>query len=134
MSVNNERIEGVVNAFKKYVKQVVIHSAIDYARMVKKNVVKEVSYNDFAVQKMSLSIYDDDLFFSNKEFEFEDIENPKLFSSIGKLTTLEKNILKLDIKGFSNIEIAKRLNTTEKTVRNLKSRAKRKLIDFLGGV
>lgn len=134
MSVNNERIEGVVNAFKKYVKQVVIHSAIDYARMVKKNVVKEVSYNDFAVQKMSLSIYDDDIFFSNKEFEFEDIENPKLFSSIGKLTTLEKNILKLDIKGFSNIEIAKRLNTTEKTVRNLKSRAKRKLIDFLGGV
>ena len=104
MSVNNERIEGVVNAFKKYVKQVVIHSAIDYARMVKKNVVKEVSYNDFAVQKMSLSIYDDDIFFSNKEFEFEDIENPKLFSSIGKLTTLEKNILKLDIKGFSNIE------------------------------
>ena len=134
MSVNNERIEGVVNAFKKYVKQVVIHSAIDYARMVKKNVVKEVSYNDFAVQKMSLSIYDDDIFFSNKEFEFEDIENPKLFSSIGKLTTLEKNILKLDIKGFSNIEIAKGLNTTEKTVRNLKSRAKRKLIDFLGGV
>lgn len=131
MSVENERIAEVVNAFKKYVKKVVIHSAIDYARCVKKNSIKEVSYNDVVVQKMSLSIYDDGIFFINKEFNFESIDNPNLILGISKLTGLEKNILKLEIKGFPNTEIAKILNTTEKTVRNLKSRAKKKLIRFL---
>ena len=74
---------------------------------------------------MSLSLYDSDTFFDFEEIEAENIENiitnKSLQKIIKNLTKDEKKILYLTAKDFSNTEIAKKMNFTEKTIRNKKS-------------
>lgn len=131
---SDKQIEVIANSFKKYMKKVVKNLAIDFVRQQKEKMVKEVTYNEYEINKVSLSVFDIDTFFIvHDEFNYNDIQDEIYINAISKLTKLEKEILKLYIDGFNNYEIAKKLNTTEKTVRNLKPRIKNKLKRFLGG-
>lgn len=129
-------IEYAVRAFKMYVKKVVKHSAIDYVRKVNSESVKEVAFTDIVDRNVSLSLFDSDTFFSPKEVKgaLEDIiSNSKLQLAIRKLSEDEKKILALSIENYSTIEIARKMNLTEKTIRNKKSIIRSKIKEMLGG-
>lgn len=136
MSVYSEEdIEYVVRAFKIYLRKVVKHSAIDYVRKVNSGTVKEITFTNFADRNVSLSLYDSDTFFSSERIEgsLEDvISNPKLKLAIHKLSEDEKKILALSIENYSGLEIARKLNLSEKTIRNKKSIIRSKVKRMLG--
>ena len=136
MSVYSESdVEYVVRAFKIYLKKVVKHSAIDYVRKINSNEVKEVAFTDFVDRNVSLSVYDSDSFFSFESIEssLEDvISNPKLRIAIHKLSEDEKKILVLSIENYSGLEIARKMNLSEKTIRNKKSIIRSKIKRMLG--
>lgn len=136
MSVYSEEdIEYVVRAFKIYLRKVVKHSAIDYVRKVNSGTVKEITFTNFADRNVSLSLYDSDTFFSSEIIEgsLEDvISDPKLKLAIHKLSEDEKKILALSIENYSGLEIARKLNLSEKTIRNKKSIIRSKVKRMLG--
>ena len=136
MSVYSESdVEYVVRAFKIYLKKVVKHSAIDYVRKISSNEVKEVAFTDFVDRNVSLSVYDSDSFFAfgSIESSLEDvISNPKLRIAIHKLSEDEKKILVLSIENYSGLEIARKMNLSEKTIRNKKSIIRSKIKRMLG--
>ena len=136
MSVFSESdVEYVVRAFKIYLKKVVKHSAIDYVRKINSNEVKEVAFTDFVDRNVSLSVYDSDSFFSFESIEssLEDVvSNPKLRIAIHKLSEDEKKILVLSIENYSGLEIARKMNLSEKTIRNKKSIIRSKIKRMLG--
>ena len=136
MSVYSESdVEYVVRAFKIYLKKVVKHSAIDYVRKISSNEVKEVAFTDFVDRNVSLSVYDSDSFFSFESIEssLEDVvSNPKLRIAIHKLSEDEKKILVLSIENYSGLEIARKMNLSEKTIRNKKSIIRSKIKRMLG--
>lgn len=136
MSVYSESdVEYVVRAFKIYLKKVVKHSAIDYVRKISSKEVKEVAFTDFVDRNVSLSVYDSDSFFAfgSIESSLEDvISNPKLRIAIHKLSEDEKKILVLSIENYSGLEIARKMNLSEKTIRNKKSIIRSKIKRMLG--
>lgn len=79
------------------------------------------------------------LFFAYKDLKLSEIEklediatNRKLKLAIHNLTKDEKKILALSIDEYSSKEIAKKMNLTEKTIRNKKSIIKSKIKKMLG--
>ncbi len=136
---SESEIEYVVRAFKVYVKKVVKHSAIDFVRKFDGGAVKEIAFTDFVDRNVSLSLYDSDSFFAYKDLKLSEIEklediatNRKLKLAIHNLTKDEKKILALSIDEYSSKEIAKKMNLTEKTIRNKKSIIKSKIKKMLG--
>ena len=135
LNYSNSEIDYVVKAFKIYVKKVVKHSAIDYARKVNSGLVREVAFTDIVDRNVSLSLFDSDTFFLSKEVNenLEDIiSNPKLQLAIKKISKDEKKILALSIENYSTIEIAKKMKLSEKTIRNKKSIIRLKIKEMLG--
>lgn len=132
---SESEIQYVVRAFKMYVKKVVKHSAIDYVRKVNSESVKEIAFTNFVDRNVSLSVYDSDAFFSSEIIEgsLEDvISDSKLKLAIHKLSEDEKKILALSIENYSGLEIARKLNLSEKTIRNKKSIIRSKIKGMLG--
>lgn len=126
-------VEYVVKSFKIYLKKVVKHSAIDFVRKINRNAVKEITFTDIVDKNVSLSVYDSDSFFAFEEKELEDIiSNSKLKLAIHRLSEDEKKILALSIQEYGNKEIARKLNLTEKTIKNKKSIIKLKIKNILG--
>lgn len=127
---NNEEI--VVRAFKIFLKKVIKHSAIDYARKIKAKGGKEVFFSDLIESKVSLSVTDSGTFFAEEKVNYKRLENIMQKESHKKAITLlterEKKILYMSAEGYSNKEIAKTINTTENCVRVTKSNAKNKII------
>ena len=136
---SESEVEYVVRAFKVYVKKVVKHSAIDFARKVDSGAVKEITFTDFVDRNVSLSLYDSDSFFAFEDLKISEIReleyittNKKLKLAIHNLTQDEKKILALSIDEYSSKEIANKMNLTEKTIRNKKSIIKSKIKKMLG--
>lgn len=131
---SEKEIEYVVRAFKMYAKKVVKHSAIDYARKVNSVPIREVAFTDVIERNVSLSLFDSDTFFSSEIIEgsLEDvISDSKLKLAIHKLSEDEKKILALSIENYSGLEIARKLNLSEKTIRNKKSIIRSKIKGML---
>ena len=127
-----KEIEYVVKAFKNYMKKIVKHSAIDYARKFNSDIVKEVAFTDSVDRNMSLSSYDSDYFFSDKGNLEDNISNSELRVAINKLSKDEKKILELSIEDYSGKEIAKIMGLSEKTIRNKKCIIRSKIKRMLG--
>ena len=123
---SEKEIEECIKKFKKFISIVVSSATIDFVRKVKGcNNIKEIALTELVDRNVSLSLYDSDTFFEFEEIEAENIENiitnKSLQKIIKNLTKDEKKILYLTAKDFSNTEIAKKMNFTEKTIRNKKS-------------
>lgn len=133
---SDEEIVEIVKAFKLYMKKIVKHSAIDFVRMSKIEDYREIVLNDLVDEKVSLSLFDDDAFFSfsdNVEFSFEQIQNSNMKKVISKLSKLEIKVWELSINGYNNNEISKILNIEVRTVENAKYHSKKILKKYLGG-
>ncbi len=122
--------EEVIKAFKVFIKKVVKHSAIDFVRRVKCAKYKEIVYSDLVDYKMSLSNFDDGIFFieQNAEKIENNLTNNKLRNAVSTLTRREKEVLRLYSENYSVKEISKIMGITEQAIKNLKARAKRKII------
>ena len=129
---SEKEIEYVVKAFKNYMKKIVKHSAIDYARKFNSDIVKEVAFTDSVDRNMSLSLCDSDYFFADKGNLEDNISNSELRVAIKKLSKDEKKILALSIEDYSGKEIAKIMGLSEKTIRNKKCIIRSKIKRMLG--
>lgn len=126
-SLSEDEIEEIVKAFKDFIKKVIKHSAIDYARKVKSTNYREIVYSDLVDYKMPLSVFDDGIFLFDEKIE-DRFQDDSYNRAMNLLSKTEKEIFKLSIEGYSNIEIANKLNTTVNCIKATKSRARRKLI------
>lgn len=122
---SDEEIVEIVKAFKLYIKKIVKHSAIDFARMSKKNKYKEILYSDLVDEKVSLSVFDDDTFLPSKGKSLKEV-----MENIGmtvKLSNRERKFLTLILNDYSKEEIKKYLNINEDNYFKIKSRIKIKM-------
>ena len=126
---SDEEINKIVNSFKAYVKLVVEHSAIDFARKVKAKKYKIVSLNEVSVEKeASLLVSNNDASFSLEDiFDernslniFTDSKYAKVFE---KLTDNERKILNLYSRNYTPKQIAKILGMSVNNVKIIKFRA-----------
>lgn len=129
---SDKEVEEVVKAFKVFIKKVVKHSAIDYARKLKSNSYRDIVYSDLVDTKMSLSVFDDDIFFHEEKVNYKKLENIVHKESHRKaitiLTEREKQVLYLCSQGYPDIEIAKEMKTSANCIRVTKSNAKNKVL------
>lgn len=119
--------EETVKAFKVFIKKVVHNTAVDYVRKIKSAKYKEVYFSELVDREVSLSTYDKDAFFASNSVNEILINNIDL-KILKKINNREKEILMLFyVEKLSIKEIAKKLNTTENSIKSTKSRCLRKL-------
>jgi len=131
--ISENEIEEVVKAFKSYITKVIKHSAIDYARKIKSNKYTEIVYSDAIDISVSLSEYDEDTFFEfeNKDnIKFHNSKNERAFNTLNKK---EREILLLIADGYSDEQIAKKLNISIENVYSSKYIARKKFKRKLEG-
>lgn len=126
-SLSEDEVEEIVRAFKDFIKKVIKHSAIDYARKIKSTNYREIVYSDLVDYRMPLSVFDDGIFWFDEKIE-DRFQDDNYNRAMNLLSKTEKEIFKLSVEGYSNIEIANKLNTTVNCIKATKSRARRKLI------
>lgn len=121
---SEKEIEHVLKSFSAYIKLVVNHAAIDYARKLKSQRYNVISLNECVEKEMSLSMYDNGIFLFS-EIDDSDIifSNSKYNRAFKKLTKKEQRILKLYSKNYTPYEISKVLKITQTNVTTIKSRA-----------
>ena len=121
---SEKEIEYVLKAFSTYIKVVVNHAAIDYARKLKSQRYNVISLNECVEKEMSLSMYDNGIFLCSEIDDSDDIfSNSKYNRAFKKLTKKEQRILKLYSKNYTPYEISKVLKITQTNVTTIKSRA-----------
>ena len=88
---------------------------------------REIVYSDLVDEKVSLSKFDDDAFFSFEETNLKEVmENLKINI---KLTEREKQYLNLVLSDYSDAEIKKIMKITDNNMYNIKLRIKKKVED-----
>lgn len=132
-----KEIEEVVNSFKSYIKLVVEHSSIDFARKIKSKKYMLISLNEVSVEKeasLLLSNNDASISLEDKVDEKNAInlfENTKYAKFFEKLTNNEKKVLNLFSRNYSIKQIARILNISETNVTTIKYRAMQKLKEMM---
>lgn len=133
---SEQEIVEVVKSFKVFIKKVVKHSAIDFARKVKANKYREVVYSDLVDNKTSLSVFDDDVFFCEQRVDYKKIENVMTNEihkkAISILTEREKKILYLTSEEYSPAVIAKIMKTSVDCIYATRNNIKRKISKKIG--
>lgn len=122
---SDEEVVEIVKAFKLYMKKIVKHSAIDFVRMSKSVSYREIVYSDLVDEKVSLSKFDDDAFFSFEETNLNEVMG-NLKINI-KLTKREKEYLELILQDYSDSEIRKKMNITENYLYFIKYEIRKKI-------
>ena len=130
--LNEKELKDIKRAFTVFMTKLVRCS---YLNFIKKETLKNsriVPLNEGVVKKMSLSNYDNGIFFIEniiKDNELEQIMTKKEHSkAVSKLSRREKQVIKALYVDDKDIEeIAKELDITEKTVLNTKNSALDKL-------
>lgn len=129
---SEKEIEQVVNSFKAYIKLVVNHAVIDYARKLKSQKYKIISLdnNECIEKEMSLSRDDNGIFLLNeviKNMDYSNIfSNSKHSKVFKKLTENEQNVLGLYSENYSIVEISKITALSIDNVKKIKYRAIKK--------
>lgn len=128
---SEKEIEIIVRAFKVYLKKIVKHSAFDFVKKVKSSKFTEVVYSDLVDEKVSLSMYDEDAFFSIEKIKYQELEkavsDPRISKAIKRLKLEEKLLLYLTAKSFSAEQISEKMNLKEQTVWNKRNLIKNKI-------
>ena len=136
--LSDEELKEIRKAFTIYIVKVIKHSAIDFIRKQKKYEGRIVYLNDFEEEKVSLSMFDNDILFFEEKTNYSQLEKimtkEKNRKAVKKLTDREKEVMYLIIiEELDTEEIAKRLKISTKTVLNTKNNALKKLRKDLGG-
>lgn len=136
--LNEEQLRDIKRAFTIFIMKVIKHSAIDFARKEKLQNSRIVPLNEYVNNEMSLSVFDDDIFYMENDIDYRHLEKimsqKKHQNAISKLSEREKQIIYLLYIEEKEIdEIAKILNISRKTILNTKQKALNKLKNDIGG-
>lgn len=131
--ISNEEIR---STFTNFIKKIIVNESINYSKKVSLTNKAEVSLNNiFIDEKMSLSIFDDDIFYAfNRKIDYKTLENelsnPNYFYAMKTLSDRQKLILYLTIiEELSIKEVAKIIGTSENNISSSKTQAIKKFIN-----
>ena len=130
--INGKEIDEIVFQFKKYITLIVSNSAKNYASKLRIRLSREIEFEDYIIEKVSLSNMDNDAFFYD-DFKFEYLIDEDLIKSSKKLTEKEKTVLEDLINEIPLYVTAKKLNTSLNSISVLRNKARNKLKKDLGG-
>lgn len=130
--INEKEIDEIVFQFKKYITLIVSNSAKNYASKLRIRLSREIEFEDYIIEKVSLSNMDNDAFFYD-DFKFEYLIDENLIKSSKKLTEKEKTVLEDLINEIPLYVTAKKLNTSLNSISVLRNKARNKLKKDLGG-
>lgn len=120
--------ERIVNAFSAYVSKIIHNSSIDFIRKYRRSQANEILFGYNFNNIVSLSnCSDNGTFYLYDEIDYKD----KFQKCLNKLTNREKALVNLLMKDFSLEEISKIMNIDIESVYSLKSKARKKLKEYL---
>ena len=136
--LNEEQLRDIKRAFTIFILKVIKHSAIDFVRKEKLYNSRIVSLNEYVNNEMSLSGFDDGIFYVEKNIDYRHLENlmtkKKHQNAVSKLSEREKQIIHLlYIEEREVDEVANLLNISTKTVLKKKKKALNKLKNDMEG-
>lgn len=118
---SSSEIEYVLKSFSSYIKLVVSHAAIDFARKLKSKKVNIILLSDVVERDRSLSIFDSDFFnLAENNIPFS---NDKYNEAFMQLSEKEQKVLLFYRDNLSLSDISKIMNITENNVRVTKFKA-----------
>lgn len=126
---SEQEIEYVLKSFSSYIKLVVSHAAIDYARMIKAKKGKLIPLSECIEKEMSLSRTDSGIFHFVEDSEpfSKDEYNEAFF----KLSEKEQKVLLYYRDGLAVSEISKRMKLSESNIKVTKYNSVNKFKSFL---
>ena len=121
---NQDDIKNFVNRFKKYIKFIIINSAINYSKKLKLRKKREIELDDID-NLVGMEDVDDKV--NNKAFRLELISDKYIKEITSALTIREKIIIEDFVNDIPSKETAIKLSTSVNSIDVMRNRAKNKL-------
>lgn len=124
MDNNQDDIKNFVNRFKKYIKFIIINSAINYSKKLKLRRKREIDLDDID-NLVGMEDVDDKV--NNKDFRLELISDKYIKKITSALTIREKIIIEDFVNDIPSKETAIKLSTSVNSIDVMRNRAKNKI-------
>lgn len=124
MDNNQDDIKNFVNRFKKYIKFIIINSAINYSKKLKLRRKREIELDDID-NLVGMEDVDDKV--DNKDFRLELISDKYIKEIASALTIREKIIIEDFVNDIPSKETAIKLSTSVNSIDVMRNRAKNKI-------
>lgn len=124
MNNNQDDIKNFVNRFKKYMKFIIINSAINYSKKLKLRRKREIELDDID-NLVGMEDVDDKV--DNKDFRLELISDKYIKEITSALTIREKIIIEDFVNDIPSKETAIKLSTSVNSIDVMRNRAKNKI-------
>lgn len=124
MDNNQDDIKNFVNRFKKYIKFIIINSAINYSKKLKLRRKREIELDDID-NLVGMEDVDDKV--DNKDFRLELISDKYIKEITSALTIREKIIIEDLVNDIPSKETAIKLSTSVNSIDVMRNRAKNKI-------
>ena len=124
MDNNQDDIKNFVNRFKKYIKFIIINSAINYSKKLKLRRKREIELDDID-NLVGMEDVDDKA--DNKDFRLGLISDKYIKEITSALTIREKIIIEDFVNDIPSKETAIKLSTSVNSVDVMRNRAKNKI-------
>lgn len=124
MDNNQDDIKNFVNRFKKYIKFIIINSAINYSKKLKLRKKREIELDDID-NLVGMEDVDDKV--NNKDFRLELISDKYIKEITSALTIREKIIIEDFVNDIPSKETAIKLSTSVNSIDVMRNRAKNKI-------
>jgi len=121
---NQDDIKNFVNRFKKYIKFIIINSAINYSKKLKLRRKREIELDDID-NLVGMEDVDDKV--DNKDFRLELISDKYIKEIASALTIREKIIIEDFVNDIPSKETAIKLSTSVNSIDVMRNRAKNKI-------
>ena len=121
---NQDDIKNFVNRFKKYMKFIIINSAINYSKKLKLRRKREIELDDID-NLVGMEDVDDKV--TNKDFRLEFISDKYIKEITSALTIREKIIIEDFVNDIPSKETAIKLSTSVNSIDVMRNRAKNKI-------
>ena len=124
MDNNQDDIKNFVNRFKKYIKFIIINSAINYSKKLKLRKKREIELDDID-NLVGMEDVDDKA--DNKDFRLGLISDKYIKEITSALTIREKIIIEDFVNDIPSKETAIKLSTSVNSIDVMRNRAKNKI-------
>ena len=124
MDNNQDDIKNFVNRFKKYIKFIIINSAINYSKKLKLRRKREIELDDID-NLVGMEDVDDKA--DNKDFRLGLISDKYIKEITSALTIREKIIIEDFVNDIPSKETAIKLSTSVNSIDVMRNRAKNKI-------
>ena len=124
MENNQDDIRNFVNRFKKYIKFIIINSAINYSKKLKLRRKREIELDDID-NLVGMEDVDDKA--DNKDFRLGLISDKYIKEITSALTIREKIIIEDFVNDIPSKETAIKLSTSGNSIDVMRNRAKNKI-------